>query len=107
MASHPELIDSKDGVLLAVHVQPGAGSTELVGRHGDALKIRVAAPATGGRANDAVGTLVADLFGVDPGALVLTSGQTSRQKRFRLGDLDRAAAEKLVDQALERAARRP
>ena len=107
MASHPELIDSKDGVLLAVHVQPGAGSTELVGRHGDALKIRVAAPPTGGRANDAVGGLLADLFGLDAAALVLTSGQTSRQKRFRLGDLDRAAAEKLVDQALERAARRP
>ena len=73
----------------------------------DALKIRVAAPPTGGRANDAVATLLADLFGVDAAALVLTSGQTSRQKRFRLGDLDREAAEKLVDQALERTARRP
>lgn len=106
MASHPELIESKDGILVAVHVQPGAGSTELVGRHGAALKVRVAAPPSDGRANEAVAQLLAKAFGLSPDDVELTSGQTSRQKRFRLGDLDRAAAEKLVEQALERSARR-
>jgi uncharacterized protein (TIGR00251 family) len=106
MAAHPELIESKDGILVAVHVQPGAGSTELVGRHGAALKVRVAAPPSDGRANEAVAQLLAKAFGLAPGDVELTSGQTSRQKRFRLGDLDRVAAEKLVEQALERSARR-
>lgn len=106
MGSHPELIESKAGILVAVHVQPGAGTTELVGRHGDALKVRVAAPPTGGRANDAVASLLATTFGLAPGDVELSSGQTSRQKRFRLGDLDLDAAGKLVDQALERADRR-
>lgn len=106
MAAHPELIESKDGVLVAVHVQPGAGSTELVGRHGAALKVRVAAPPSDGRANEAVAQLLAKAFGLVSDDVELTSGQTSRQKRFRLGDLDRAAAEKLVEQALERSARR-
>ena len=106
MASHPELVDAKDGVLLSVHVHPGAGSTQLVGRHGDALKVRVAAPPSDGRANAAVADLLAETFGLGGGAVELTSGQTSRRKRFRLGDLDRDTAEKLVDQALERSARR-
>ena len=107
MATHPELIDAKDGVLVAVHVQPGAGTTELMGRHGDALKVRVGAPPTGGRANDAVAGLLARTFGIPAKDIELTSGQTSRSKRFKLGDLDREAAEKLVDQALERVGKGP
>lgn len=107
MAAHPELIDAKDGLLVAVHVQPGAGSTELTGRHGDALKVRVGAPPTGGRANEAVIGLLARTFGIAAKDIELTSGQTSRLKRFKLGDLDREAAEKLVDQALERVGRGP
>lgn len=107
MAAHPELIDAKDGLLVAVHVHPGAGATEVVGRHGDALKVRVGAPPSAGRANEAVAQLLAQVFGLPPGDVELTSGQTGRQKRFRLGDLEREAAEKLVDQVLERAGRRP
>lgn len=107
MAAHPELIDVKDGILVAVHVHPGAGTTEVVGRHGDALKVRVGAPPTGGRANQAVAELLARTFGIPAADIELTSGETSRQKRFRLGDLERAVAEQLVDQALERAGRRP
>ena len=107
MSPHPELIDAKDGILVAVHVHPGAGSTELVGRHGDALKVRVGAPPTGGRANEAVAALLATIFGIAAGDIELTSGQTSRQKRFRLGDLGRDDAEKLVEQALERVGKGP
>ena len=34
--------DSPEGVVLRIHVQPGAGRSAVVGRHGDALKVRVA-----------------------------------------------------------------
>jgi uncharacterized protein YggU (UPF0235/DUF167 family) len=59
MSHHPGLSPSEGGVVLAVHVQPGAGRTEVVGRYGDGLKLRVAAPPTGNWANDAVVELVA------------------------------------------------
>lgn len=107
MSSHPELTETKDGVVLAVRVHPGAGSTGLIGRHGAALKVRVGAPPTGGRANDAVIALVADLFGLKPAEVVLVSGQTSRDKRVRLGTLDLEAAGDLADLALRNAATRP
>ncbi len=75
-----------DAVLLNVHVQPGAGRTAAVGRHGNALKVRVAAPPERGRANDACAALLAETFG---GVQVeLVAGVASRSKRYRLSGVD-------------------
>ncbi|MCU1372826.1 MAG: hypothetical protein JWO68_112 [Actinomycetia bacterium] len=68
-------------VVLRLHVQPGAGRSEVVGRHGTALKVRVGAPPDKGRANDAVLALVADVLGVARSAVELVAGPTSRAKR--------------------------
>ena len=76
--------DSPDGIVLRIHVQPGAGRSAVVGRHGDALKVRVAAPPVEGRANEATRSLLAESLGVPESDVELTSGQSSRSKRFRL-----------------------
>ena len=102
MAAHPELCPSKGGVILSLHVQPGASTTEVVGLHGDALKVRVAAPATGGRANAMVLALVATEFGLAQGDIELAAGASSRRKRVRLGDLTLVDAEREVDRLLAR-----
>jgi uncharacterized protein len=70
--------------VVAVHVQPGARRSEVVGRHGDALKVRVHAPAAEGKANAAVVRLLASTLGVAPSAVVLVRGATARSKRFRV-----------------------
>jgi uncharacterized protein (TIGR00251 family) len=71
-------------VELHVHAQPGAGRTHITGRHGDALKVRVAVPPEHGRANEALVKVLAEAFSVAPAAVEITSGETSRTKRFRL-----------------------
>lgn len=86
-------------IVLRVHVQPGAGRTEVVGRHGDALKVKVAAPPEGGRANAAVAQLLASTLGVAPAMVNLVSGATSRSKRFRVGPVDLAAVRRLIANA--------
>ncbi len=80
--------DGTGAVVLNVHVQPGAGRSAVVGRHGTSLKVRVAAAPEGGRANDATAALLADTFGVKPSAVELVGGASSRSKQFRLSGID-------------------
>ena len=65
---------------LTLHIQPGAKKTEVAGEHGDALKIRLAAPPVDGKANAALIAFVADRLGVAKSSVSLKSGQTSRRK---------------------------
>ena len=68
------------GVQLQLHVQPGASRTSLAGLHGDALKIRVAAPPLEGRANRELLDYLARLLGVAPARIALVKGESGRRK---------------------------
>jgi hypothetical protein len=76
-----------DGVVLSLHIQPGAKKTEVVGLHGDALKIRLAAPPVDGKANAALIAFLAAKVGAGRTAVSLLSGETSRAKRVRIAGL--------------------
>lgn len=65
---------------LTLHIQPDARKTEIAGRHGDALKIRLAAPPVDGKANEALIKFVAETLGLPKSAVCLKSGQASRRK---------------------------
>ncbi len=65
---------------LTLHIQPGAKKTEFAGRHGDALKIRLAAPPVDGKANEALIKFVAATLQLPKSSVSLKSGQTSRRK---------------------------
>lgn len=79
---------SGDGVLLTLHIQPGARKTEVVGLHGDALKLRLAAPPVDGKANDALIAFLAKRLDIPRARLTLVSGQTSRRKCVAATDMD-------------------
>lgn len=66
--------------ILAVHVQPGAGRSEIAGIHGDALKVRIAARAVEGEANAELCRFLGALFGVPRKSVVLKHGGRSRRK---------------------------
>jgi len=82
--SVPFLQDTKNGVLLAVHVQPNARVTESAGIHGDALKIRVAAPPAGGAANNELIRFLARQCALPLTSVHIQSGLGSRYKRLML-----------------------
>ena len=68
------------GVQLRLHVQPGASRTGMAGLHGDALKIRVAAPPADGRANRAMLDYLAECLGVARTRITLVKGESGRRK---------------------------
>lgn len=70
-----------DDLVLVVHAQPGAKQSGFAGVHGDALKIRLAAPPLDGRANRELCRFLADACGVAPSAVEITSGEGARAKR--------------------------
>lgn len=79
------LREAADGsVVLTLHIQPGAKRTEFVGLHGEAVKVRLAAPPVDGKANAALCAFLADFCGVPKSAVTLISGETSRAKRVRV-----------------------
>jgi uncharacterized protein (TIGR00251 family) len=103
-----DLFQAHDGyVVVDVHVQPRAGRTAVVGRHGAALKLRVAAPPADGRANDATCALLARTLGVKDGAVSLVSGATSRTKRVRIDGVDAEATAAALTLAIDESAKGP
>lgn len=69
-----------DVITLTLHVQPGAKRSEIAGLHGDALKLRLAAPPIEGRANEALLRFIAELFDVPLRQVELKQGGQSRHK---------------------------
>ncbi len=94
------LREAADGSLtLTLHIQPGAKKTGFAGLHGEAMKIRLAAPPVDGKANAALCAFLADFCKVPKSAVSLISGETSRAKRVRVDGAAAVAAARLREQA--------
>lgn len=81
-------------LLLRIHAQPGAKSSGAAGLHGDALKIRIAAPAVDDKANAALLAWLAGRLDVPRGSLRLKSGAAARRKVVEISPADSALAAK-------------
>jgi uncharacterized protein (TIGR00251 family) len=68
-------------VILELHVQPGASRSEFAGKHGERIKVRLAARAVDGKANEALIEFLAGYYKVPKRSVRIESGLRSRQKR--------------------------
>ena len=65
---------------LSLHVQPNARRSEIAGLHGDALKIRIAAPAVDNKANTELVDFLSKSLGIPKSAIVIRRGTSGRHK---------------------------
>jgi uncharacterized protein (TIGR00251 family) len=76
---------------VVVHVQPRARRTEVVGPHGDAVKVRLAAPPVDGAANAELARFVAERLGVARASVRVVAGAAARRKVVEVDGVDGAA----------------
>ena len=72
------------GVRFSVRVQSRASADEIVGAHGDALKVRISAPPVDNAANEALVRFIAATFGIPARSVTIVSGSSSRTKTVEL-----------------------
>ena len=80
---------------LAVHIQPGAAHSAIVGEHGEALKIRIHARAVEGAANAELIGFLAGRLGIARGAVTILRGEKSRRKTVSV-DMTSTEIERLL-----------
>jgi uncharacterized protein (TIGR00251 family) len=76
-----------EGTLVPVRAQPGARKEGVLGERAGALRIAVSASPERGKANAAVGRVLAESLGCKASQVALVSGETSREKRFLVSGL--------------------
>jgi hypothetical protein len=86
-----------DGVQIQIKAVPGASRSRIVGWLGDHLKVAVAAPPEGGKANKAICQVLADALGVRPQDVQVTAGMSSPRKKVSVAGVT-------VEQARQRLA---
>ena len=72
---------------LSVKVVPGASRDEIVGRLGDALKIRIQAPPSGGQANERLCAFLSKTLNLPNRAITVASGASSPRKILHIEGL--------------------
>ena len=74
------LAPTADGTRLSLRVQPRAVRDEVAGRHGEAIRVRLAAPPVDGAANEALIRFLADRLALPRASVTLVRGRSGRDK---------------------------
>ena len=81
---------------MVIHVVPRARLTRVAGRHGDTIKIRIAAPPVDGAANAELVRFLAEQLKVPRGAVTVVSGTSGRRKTVSVDGITTAVAERTL-----------
>ena len=94
------VVQTADGVVIRVHVQPKARREQIIGMHGGRIKLAVTEPPDKGKANEAVVRLVAAALNLSASRVELLRGDTSRQKDLLVRNVDAAEVSRLLAASL-------
>ena len=85
-----------DGATVRLRIVPRAPRTTLAGRHGEAYKLKVAAPPVEGAANDEVRRFLATLLEVRSSEVDVLAGERARDKVVLVRDVSASALRQVL-----------
>lgn len=86
-------LEEKSGnIYIHIHVQPRASKNEIVGIHGDSLKVRLTSPPVEGAANSLLVEFMAKKLGIPKSKIEIISGEKSRHKTLKIEEVSKAEA---------------
>ena len=91
-----EIVERDGGVTFAVRVIPRGSRDAIEGAYGEALKVRLMAPALENRANDALRRLLAERLNVPLAAVRIVAGEKSRTKHISIAAITRTHLMKVL-----------
>lgn len=89
ITSQPPFLRDRGGAIeVDIIAVPNARKTEIIGPHGDRLKIKVHAPPVDGKANEEICDFFAERLGCSRSAVSILRGETSKQKTLQIRGVD-------------------
>lgn len=86
------LEEKRGSIYIHVHVQPRASKNEIIGIHGDSLKVRLTSPPVEGAANSLLVEFMAKKLGMPKSRIEIVVGEKSRHKTLKIEGLSIAEA---------------
>lgn len=87
------VVKQADGIRLRLYIQPKASRDQIVGLHGDEVKVAITAPPVDGQANAHLIRFLAKQFGVAKQWVVIEKGELGRHKQVKISNPQRILAE--------------
>ncbi|MGS0673528.1 DUF167 family protein YggU [Shewanella sp. 0m-4] len=79
----PAILQQGD-LLLQLYIQPKASRDQIVGLHGEEIKIAITAPPVDGKANAHLTKYLSKAFKVPKGDIAIVKGQMGRHKQVKI-----------------------
>lgn len=87
---------ARNVLVVSVYVQPNASRSAFAGLHGGSLKVRIAAPATDGKANALLLDFLGKSLDVPAGRVIIRRGGLSRTKIIEIREPGAAVLERVA-----------
>ncbi|MBW8184409.1 DUF167 family protein YggU [Shewanella nanhaiensis] len=78
------VIKQQDDLLLNLYIQPKASRDQIVGVHGEELKIAITAPPVDGKANAHLIKYLSKAFKAPKGDIIILKGEQGRHKQVKV-----------------------